>query len=134
MKSKYQRPKLQANCPAIRRTIRICSMVLFNSSLTTEFSITAGPHLLPSAINAMRASAKARNHLAEAREISSGSVLPFQGRGVYSERYSNLNSAVPACIKDSVPKVTPSYVRLVTSLLPCLPPPSTFSHPRNGLQ
>ena len=74
--------------------------------------------MLPSAINAMHASAKVRNHLAEACEISSGSVLPFQGRGVYSEHYSNLNSAVPACItKDSVPKVMPSYVRLVTSLI-----------------
>ena len=99
------------------RTIHVCSIVLFNSSLTTEFSVTAGPHLLPSAINAMRAGAKVCNHLAEAREISLGLVLPFQGRGVYSECYSNLNSAVPACItKDSIPKVTPSYVRLVMSL------------------
>jgi len=46
-----------------------------------------------------------------------GRFCPFREEACNSERYSNLNSAVPACItKDSVPKVTPSYVRLVTSL------------------
>ena len=60
-------------------------------------------------------------HKSRRRAILAGALqgrfCPFRVEACNSERYGNLNSAVPACItKDSVPKVTPSYVRLVTSL------------------